>query len=361
MADEVPAAHVAYYDLAPLYAPGWSAAPARAKLTRQLREEKLTLFLRRPDGVEEEIRPSSRRLEDGTAIMAMTFLGSAERGAEVDCVVAGTHQDLLLATFWWDEGKLVVQQKHHTGGLLHEGPSEAVLRERYGVGRLLEGDRPWDPFARGLVERAYERMSEEERDIVEYLTFYRVREDFQEEAAAKYFHEDARIELYDVAVAQSPRFVGDLTDPSPSSLKTVLHEIGHGFMFAPERAGRLLLEQLEAEHELDQARPAQAQDPVRLQARLAAISAIHERLEARPVLDAYVVAVGNELAPTPYGRTSSVEGFAEAFALWHLDPAALRRTSPRAAAFFESGSHIQAARQATEHVQELASQAWGAR
>lgn len=44
--------------------------------------------------------------------------------------------------------------------------------------------------------------------------------------------------------------------------------------------------------------------------------------------------------PTPYGRTSAGESFAEAFMLWKLDPEALERVLPGAGAWFASGAHL---------------------
>ncbi|MEQ1569448.1 MAG: hypothetical protein ABMA64_27680, partial [Myxococcota bacterium] len=53
-------------------------------------------------------------------------------------------------------------------------------------------------------------------------------------------------------------------------------------------------------------------------------------------------------------RTTADEGFAEAFALWHLDREALVRVSPRSAAFFDAGEHLAARARAVAVVQALA-------
>ena len=59
-----------------------------------------------------------------------------------------------------------------------------------------------------------------------------------------------------------------------------------------------------------------------------------------PMERAYGDLAGVLPGPTRYGRTSLTENFAEAFALYHLDPEALRRISPQAVEWFESGQHI---------------------
>lgn len=59
-----------------------------------------------------------------------------------------------------------------------------------------------------------------------------------------------------------------------------------------------------------------------------------------PMARAYGELPGALPGPTPYARTNLEENFAEAFALYHMDPDALRRIAPQVLAWFESGQHI---------------------
>ena len=53
----------------------------------------------------------------------------------------------------------------------------------------------------------------------------------------------------------------------------------------------------------------------------------------------YRKALGGKLGPTPYGRRSTMESFAEAYALFYLDPKALRRFSRSVFEWFQEGRH----------------------
>ena len=53
-----------------------------------------------------------------------------------------------------------------------------------------------------------------------------------------------------------------------------------------------------------------------------------------------LAARGVERGPTPYGAGNIWESYAEAYALWHADPDALRRTMPATAEWFANGGHL---------------------
>lgn len=362
-----PPAYVAYYETSPFMVSG-TFSPARVRLTlgKELQKRRLELYVRSADGTEEKIPPSSRRISHETAAIATAVLYGAESGAEVDSVVAAEGDRLMLASLWWEPSRIVIAQATYSGALLREGPEAEVLRERYGTGALVDGDRQWDALGRGLVEEAFRRLGEEERAAVRYLALYRNRAPMGDpNVAALYFRDDTpRIELYDAAVSPNSSFVGPLQDPSTRPLSVLLHELGHGLMYNPERTGRLLLREIQDAIALDRVMLETEEvrsDPERYKAmhaqlsrRIEAANNIAAWLGSSPVLDSYLVAVGDEPAPTTYGRTRGREAFAEAFALWHLDRDALVRTSPKAAAFFDAGRHLSVLREAVKAVEALA-------
>ncbi len=66
-----------------------------------------------------------------------------------------------------------------------------------------------------------------------------------------------------------------------------------------------------------------------------------ERLaESVPLLVAYAALPGARKGPTAYGATEIGEGFAESFALYRLDPAALGRVAPEILRWFDSGEYL---------------------
>ena len=84
------------------------------------------------------------------------------------------------------------------------------------------------------------------------------------------------------------------------------------------------------------------------------------RLEACPTLSsdregerggvhaAYAQVPGAGAGPTEYGATHIVESFAEAFALFHVDPESLRAVAPEVWKWFTDGGHLRAHAAATE-------------
>jgi hypothetical protein len=56
-----------------------------------------------------------------------------------------------------------------------------------------------------------------------------------------------------------------------------------------------------------------------------------------PVVVAYAKVADGEPAVTDYGNDSDHEAFAESFALFHVDPDALKRARPKVYAWFKSG------------------------
>jgi len=62
--------------------------------------------------------------------------------------------------------------------------------------------------------------------------------------------------------------------------------------------------------------------------------------QATPAAVALQKVLGKTSPPTLYGRTSVEEAFADCFALFRLDRAALKRAAPRALQWFDSGGHL---------------------
>jgi hypothetical protein len=67
---------------------------------------------------------------------------------------------------------------------------------------------------------------------------------------------------------------------------------------------------------------------------------VTELAEHNPMLHAYGKLMGAGRGPTAYGATSLDESFAESYALFRLDPAALLRFSPQIHGWFAAGGHM---------------------
>jgi hypothetical protein len=99
---------------------------------------------------------------------------------------------------------------------------------------------------------------------------------------------------------------------------------------------------LQAEFEVTEARYLELRpqlERMRGEARKRGGDAARERRRGA-LLEAFAALDGAGVGPTPYGASNMHESFADAFALYKLDPAALERFSPEMHAWFAAGGHL---------------------
>ena len=177
-------------------------------------------------------------------------------------------------------------------------------------------------------------------------------------------------------------FFGGVRSPRPASSSTILHEVGHALADWPARQAwdevdreqrrqkRVYKEYKKAYRSYRAAysayrasisggrrgliakreqamkkREAEAESLVKrlrsVQGEQRKLNRRYRRIQRRgPVIRAYRKVLAGRLGPTRYGRTSIQESFAESFALYRGDPAALQRILPRVYRWFEQGGHL---------------------
>ena len=134
---------------------------------------------------------------------------------------------------------------------------------------------------------------------------------------------------------------------------SIMHEIGHALHSAPSRRVhcRLNQEYQTYKKQVNQAnrtknRSKRAQRVKAVKAKEKALKQTQKQVkilqEKGPILEAYQKVIGRSPPPTHYGETSLKESFAESFALYHLDPQALKRILPNVYAWFKSQGHLRA-------------------
>lgn len=282
-------------------------------------------------------------------VMALTF---DLENAESDMVISGFSEDLIPVTVWWDEPRTLVFE---TGSAMTSTydvtRTPEVVAGRFGLPAFVDTDRVWDHRALGLVEEALSRLSPEELALVVDVPWVRASSPPVEAVApmegaslaAMYIVDEhgPRIEVYDVALAPPPRFVGSAYAPMPVAFDTILHETGHALSHARVRRARqelLALEgSLEGLKDDGEARQ-QAVD------RMGSLARLLDRAGPQtPAAISMASVLGDEGAPTRYGMTAPEEAFADCFALFHGDPDALMRARPRAFDWFAAGRHLESA------------------
>lgn len=271
---------------------------------------------------------------------ALRALGTAERGAlwlalqgsepggEVDVRVrvAGKGSIPVTVERGLDGDVRVISPRRGEGDDDESPLSEEGIRERFKLRGRLPGN--WHETERRALTEALELLAPAELELVRRIVWDREgrARNGDESRAALYEMKGCRavIYLYSSGVrADRFRFVGDPSAPKSAVVHAIVHEIGHAFEQAAARRAYCAAEKGGA--------------------RASALVSEGNRLSDRsPVLEQYLGALAGLPAPTDYGNSSAHESFAESFALFHVDAAALARTRPAVHAWFASGGHLRA-------------------
>jgi hypothetical protein len=245
-------------------------------------------------------------------------------GSELDLLVQLRGGDVVPVTLQYGRnGDVVYSVGERRSGRPRFGGSlpstgEAIAR-RYGTGRIRGRGARWKERELAILAGALERLDDRERRVLKGVRFDRSRAGPKgPRNAGNYFWGTAgyRLAVYDRAFKSDRRsFYGSAAAPKPFSAGTIIHEIGHAIAAWP-------------------ARKALAAGDVARARRLGS---------GGPVVKAYRRQLGDRRGPTRYGRRSTVESFAESFALYKLDPAGLKRWNPQVYRWFEAEGHLEAA------------------
>lgn len=276
-------------------------------------------------GREQRLRGTPSELKKlGLAELGALWLAlhGAERGAETDLRVRSGREKTPISVYWNLDGDLRIES-----GTNEEddepAPSEGEIRARFGLASALPGR--WEEPERRALADALALLSPRELAIVRDVPFDREpgAAGGDPSKAALYVQNGckAKIYLYATGVKSDRfRFMGNPRAPRSAVLHALVHEIGHAVSSAPSREKYCAAER-------DQKR------------RNALVAAGNDLVGGGPVIDAYLRALDGLPAPTDYGNTSALESFAESFALFHIDKAALLRTRPAVARWFDKAGH----------------------
>lgn len=253
------------------------------------------------------------RLNRQAVLGCLSVLSLGLRGAEVDQVFGTWGGKRVPVSTWWEpDGTLKVQPGEPGYEPFPDGPPREQLVARFDLLPLVDGDRAWSPPALGLLSQALSRLSPAELAQIQDVPFHREATPSglpealipaDSTLTLGIYRTDGdgpRIEVYDQAFWQGGTFVGDPTAPASPALWTLLHELGHALAATPVRRGT---------------------GPQVLPERMAALRTHRTRL-------------------TLYAERDDTEAFAEAFAMFHADPAALLRIAPDLHAWFSAGGHL---------------------
>ena len=346
--------------------------PDQFKAVEQSLPKKLsehTLLLEDAKG---NTRPVEVKDVEAAGKLALYYaLTSGEDGwSEIDVRIRLADDRRVPVSLWRGDGDNLKIRIGPVGEKLARGHGDD-LQDRYGIGPLREAGATWSPRAREVLDLALDAVADRERKILAGIPFIRQPRGVDPAHGALYHQVNcaADIFFYDNALhADGDQFVGEPESPLPSSVRTLLHEVGHALHQRPSRAAMCKLEKEEAAFNARVAEYNHRADTLnREQGKMSAKERQHEtdwlktetkeiaadrksveehakeaKLMAKegPVLESYLHALGDETPPTAYAETSPAESFAESYSLYRTDPAALKRLLPAVFEYFERGEHL---------------------
>lgn len=378
----------------PYYAVGIMLSPNREPLSPEFEAKNLKQFLKQrdldelvytdPDGVRWRILGSSSApkmaMKDLPPVVMVGIIDAVKReqpGVETDLLLRERNGWRTPMSLTWDlDGSLEVTVGRDRPMAYPEGPTEAVLTERFGVELRVQEGAEWEEVNLGILWEGLDRLDDEELACIRDVPIvraakaaWRSRGSF---VAGFYTYNLGFIELQLFALDGDRArtvFFGSPYQPVPVDVRLVVHELGHAIAAAHwrrqmwalmpllepviwregERVGIRQPPDWEAFLRDRSTLPPERLDEVeRGWLALHAAGWTPERVEAfrrqmsqpREVELAFAELVGERWMPSRYASSDVAETFAEFFAYWKVDPEAMRRVYPDVAAMFDSGAHL---------------------
>ncbi len=282
------------------------------------------------------------------------------------------------------EGRIVIVKGGPALALDGPDPRPEQLTARFGIGPVLDsGDSHWSASELRALEKALELLAPRELELAAGVSFTREKINPLGRAGECRFGSDgapSSIAVFDRAFELQQGavlYVGSPEQVVPYAVFPILHELGHVISSEERRRvssriaelrGRHLARSARYEAQLDEynrdraramAGGASAEFVEHVRRSLEALDREHAELTAEAqafeamyseaerlrdgstsIESSYAALPGALEGPTPYGRTNVQESFAEAFALYHLDPDTLRWLTPSVHAWFAASAHL---------------------
>ena len=276
--------------------------------------------------------------------------------AELDLKIITLKKDSVPVTAWVGlDRSITVEQGQWKRSEVPSGAKE--VEDRWGVGPLrVKRGAKWSKRSLRSINLALSKLSKQEIKIIKGIPFVRKKKGQSASQAALYIQEgdcDAFIHVFNLAIkSERYTFSGEARKALPATVEPILHEIGHAVHNYPSRLSQCeyLKKVKDYNKKVNRANKAKGGERKRLMNELdrdenkvnTLKKKAHSLRGKGPVLKAYLKVRGKKKGPTPYGETSAEESFAESFALYRVDPKALKRVFPNVYSWFRKDGHLKA-------------------
>ena len=291
-----------------------------------------------------------------TIIFAAQAIGKKKyRGFEMDTILEDTSGNLWAIT-GINQGRSLVMRAAKNPKPVPAPKFDTVeqglsyLKSNFPLGSIREESSQWSIFQLRSIAFALSKLRPQEMVAVRGLHFIRVK-DFPRATAARSavyhrFNNFGSIKVSDKATRAKRSFLGSPERPILWNSMVYLHEIGHALanryllethdLFIHWQRQRKIYDQIRQQLSPDQLQLIKTYNPFDILTQ----KEFSQFKRKNPVLASYADIPGAIDGPTKYGRESVSESFAESFALYHLDPDALKRISIATFQYFQTLQHV---------------------
>lgn len=231
--------------------------------------------------------------------------------------------------------------------------SRSVIQEHYRLKAIRNGNAQWTSEELAVLADTLTFLTPSEKKFLQGVSFVREHKSQRGLAASYRFQSrhnriHQRIDVYDLTFrGQNMGFVGGIANPKSVAHLVILHEIAHLICNQPTASKISKLNQLMNEHnrlvsQFNQHNTPVLRERIEMLAReIEQVQSTIDRLGDGPIVEAYKANRTSRRGPTRYSDQSIEEAFAESYAMFKLDPLALKRTDLGAYRWFQSGAYLE--------------------
>ncbi|MBM74907.1 MAG: hypothetical protein CMK59_05865 [Proteobacteria bacterium] len=284
------------------------------------------------------------------------MLNFGHSGLEADLIVTEKQGgQYLISVYWEPNNTLVVSEKSPWTPPKIQNTSKEILKKTYKLSSIDDVDTSWTEDELGVVKHSLSVLSDDELALLADTQLLRQKKsdnkikhgDWTQAGLFSQRDDKQIITLFNYMFAHEDlNFIGSIDAPHLNSTFTLLHEIGHLIHSYPSTLYiRVQNQKVNDANQLVSSYNAQPnqqkkEELLKRQEEIRIINGQQPNDEG-PVLAEFRMNRMFQQGPTKYANVSISEAFAESFALYKLDPTALKRIDPKVFDWFSSNGHIQ--------------------